>query len=163
MPETPVITQNGNALTSSSAAGNQWYNENGIISGATGQTYAPNVTGDYYVIVTGEFGCISDPSNTFHFIYTGLIELSDNQKVNIYPNPFTGEFTLDYSLNTLSKVRITIFNTFGQQVAFFEDKTSGSAGNHRITFNAESLEAGIYYCRIETSEYSIVRRIVRSN
>ena len=135
----------------------------GAIEGANSQTYTPTITGDYYVIITNEFGCISNSSNVFHYVFTGLIEMDENQKVNVYPNPFTGEFTVDYSLNSMSKVTISIFSTYGQKVASFEENAPGSTGNHRITFNTGNFEAGVYFLRIETSDYSIVKRIVRSN
>ena len=35
----------------------QWYNASGAITGATGQTFAANTTGTYYVIVTNTNGC----------------------------------------------------------------------------------------------------------
>ncbi|MBE9491500.1 MAG: hypothetical protein IMY70_01330, partial [Bacteroidetes bacterium] len=68
IPETPVVTQQGTMLISSAAFGNQWYNSNGIIPGATNQSYTPTVTDDYYVIVTSVFGCQSEQSNIYHFI-----------------------------------------------------------------------------------------------
>ena len=39
LPPTPVISLNGNLLTSNAASGNQWYLNNTSISGATSQTY----------------------------------------------------------------------------------------------------------------------------
>ena len=66
LPPDPIITQNGNTLSSSIATGNQWYNQNGLINGATSQTFSPATTGDYYVIVT-QNGCSSNTSNILHF------------------------------------------------------------------------------------------------
>ena len=162
-PDTPTIQQQGNVLVSSAASGNQWYNTSGMIPGATNQSYAPTATDDYYVIVTNEFGCESEPSDSYYFIYTGLIEIVDGQKVNIYPNPFNGQFTLDYSINSVSEVKISIFNTIGQQIHILENEPAKQAGNHRITFEANRLETGIYYCKIETSDYTVVKRIIKSN
>jgi hypothetical protein len=162
VPETPTITQTGNMLVSSAVAGNQWYDSNGMILGATSQTYEPGATDDYYVIVTNEYGCESDPSDSYHFIYTGLIELSGDQKINIYPNPFFGQFTLDYSLKSASDVTITIFNTFGQQMTLIENLTFKSAGNHRIQFDASRFDTGVYFLKVETSEYSVIKRLVHT-
>ena len=44
-------------LTSSSAAGNQWYRNNKLIQGATGKTYNTKDSGKYTVVVTNNFGC----------------------------------------------------------------------------------------------------------
>lgn len=68
-PATPTITAGGPTafctggsvtLTSSAAAGNQWYLDGNPIAGATGQTHSATVAGDYTVIVTT--GCPSAAS-----------------------------------------------------------------------------------------------------
>jgi len=163
VPETPVVTQQGTMLISSAASGNQWYNSAGIITGATNQSYAPTETDDYYVIVTNEFGCESEQSNIYHFIYTGVLDIVDRQQFNIYPNPFKENFTLEYSIKTVSKVKISIYNTIGQQMTILQNDAAQIAGNHRIHFDAGNLEPGIYYCKIETDDFTIVKRIIHSN
>jgi hypothetical protein len=162
VPETPTVTQQESMLISSAEEGNQWYDSNGAIESATGQTYTPLATDDYYVIVTNEFGCESEQSNIYHFIYTGLIELSSNENVNIYPNPFLNQFTIDYSLKTVSKVTITVYDIYGRQVAAVESDNDEIAGNHRVVFNTEKFNSGVYFCRIETSDYTVIKRIVQS-
>ncbi|MCD4694679.1 MAG: T9SS type A sorting domain-containing protein [Bacteroidales bacterium] len=162
IPEKPEITQAGNTLISSAVSGNQWYDSNGIITGATSQSYSPTVTDDYYVIVTNSYGCVSEPSDPYYFIYTGLIELADGQRINIYPNPFNDQFTVDYSLASVSKVKISIYNTFGQLITIVEDEAAKSTGSHRIQFNAGNFDSGIYYLKIETTDYSVIRRIIHS-
>ncbi len=162
VPETPVITQETENLVSSAISGNQWYDSNGEITGATGQTYTPSATDTYYVIVTSEYGCESDMSNELYFIYTGIIEIENGENVNIFPNPFTNEFSLDFSLTTSSSIKVTIYNTFGQQVAVIEDNSKRTSGNHRIRFDASNLEQGVYFLHFETEEYKLVKRIVHS-
>ncbi|TXK47434.1 T9SS type A sorting domain-containing protein [Pontibacter qinzhouensis] len=51
----PVITQNGNTLTSSSDAGNQWFLDNAMIVGATAKEYVATQSGSYTVRAT--VGC----------------------------------------------------------------------------------------------------------
>jgi PKD repeat protein len=53
----PVISINGNLLTSSIAQTYQWYYDGNLITGATNQTYSAQQTGDYSVIVTDANGC----------------------------------------------------------------------------------------------------------
>jgi hypothetical protein len=161
-PATPTISQSGSNLISSATNGNQWYDSNGLIEGATSQTYMPDTTDDYYVIVTSEFGCTSEASNIYHFAYTGIISIEAGQKVNVYPNPFTSRFTIDYSLSTSSDVKFTIYNMHGQLITVVEDGVAKSTGNHRIIFDADKFNTGLYYIKIETSEYSIVKQIFRS-
>jgi len=163
IPETPTISQQGTMLISSAADGNQWYNSAGVIIGATSQNYTPIETDDYFVIVTNGFGCESEQSVAYHFIYTGIVDIADGQKFNIYPNPFKDNFTLEYSVQSVSKVKISIFNTIGQQMTVLQDNVAQVSGNYQINFDATNLEPGIYYCKIETDDYTIVKRIIHSN
>jgi len=159
-PATPTITQQGNSLVSSSATGNQWYNSTGAIAGATAQIYLPMATEDYYVIVTNQYSCASDPSNVIHFTYTGLAENKNGEKVNIYPNPFTSVLNIDYELARVSDIRISILDSYGQEIALLADLRDQASGPHRIIFQAQDLTAGIYYCRIQTSDFTSFRKIV---
>ncbi|MCB0806000.1 MAG: T9SS type A sorting domain-containing protein [Bacteroidales bacterium] len=162
VPEQPTITQNNNVLVSSASTGNQWYNSEGAIPGAVQQSYMPNATDDYYVMVTNDSGCESEPSEAIHFIYTGVIELNTGQTVNVYPNPFRDQLTVDYSVNGNSAVTISIFNTFGQTIRSMETRQNVAAGTHRVNINTRDLENGIYFIRIETQEYSQLKRIIHS-
>lgn len=65
----PLISQNGNTLTSSISSGNQWYNGSNVISGATGSSFSPTASGLYSVLVTNANGC-SRTSSPFNFSYT---------------------------------------------------------------------------------------------
>ncbi|MCB2220950.1 MAG: T9SS type A sorting domain-containing protein [Bacteroidetes bacterium] len=161
-PDKPEITQSGNMLVSSSTEGNQWYDSNGMIPGATTQSYTPTATDNYYVIVTSAMGCESEPSDPYYFIYTGLVEFSEGQKVNIYPNPFEKQFTLDYSLNSRSDVRIYLYNSYGQLLTRIEEDQAKLAGNYRLKIDASRFNTGIYYLKIETSDYSIVKRLIQT-
>jgi hypothetical protein len=161
-PETATVTQQGNLLISSATTGNQWHNNSGLIPGATGQSYEPLATDDYYVIVTNGFGCESEQSNVYHFVYTGIIDISEGKYFSIYPNPFKESVTLDYTVKSVTDVKITIFDTYGQLITTLQNQTATQAGNHRITFDASYLLPGIYFCKIETSDYSVVQRIVHS-
>ncbi len=161
-PDTPTVTQQGNLLLSSATTGNQWYNNSGLIPGATGQSYEPIATNDYYVIVTNGYGCESEQSNVYHFVYTGLIDIVDGKDFSIYPNPFKDSFTIDYSVKSVTDVTIAIYDTYGQLISTLQNQVKMNSGNHRFTFDASNLLTGVYFCKIETSDYSVVQRIIHS-
>jgi hypothetical protein len=162
-PAKPVVTQVGNLLISSAPYGNQWYNSEGEIPGATGQSYSPTETDHYHVIVTNFNNCVSEPSDPFYFVYTGLSEIMQDHKINVYPNPFSGHFTLDYTLASNSSMKITILNSLGQQMTVIEEEASKNAGNYLIHFDAGRFNSGIYFIKLETSDYVVMKRIVKSN
>ena len=88
LPPTPVISQISNTpiiLQSSATLGNQWFNLNGPIPGATSQNYEVTANGSYYVIVTID-GCSSSPSNTITINSVSISEYA-NHNITVYPNP----------------------------------------------------------------------------
>lgn len=67
-----------------------------------------------------------------------------------YPNPFNNRITLRYNLPASDQVRLSAFDLAGREVAVL---TNGniSAGSHTISWSSESLAAGVYLIRLETS------------
>ncbi|HEX4876473.1 MAG TPA: serine hydrolase [Chitinophagaceae bacterium] len=111
-PAAPVITQNGNTLSSSAPSGNQWYNANGIINGATGSTYAVAVSGSYYCIVTLA-GCSSTPSNTINAVVTGVTNTGNGSSWKIFPNPVAGYFFSEIKGMSVINTTLNIYNLAG--------------------------------------------------
>jgi photosystem II stability/assembly factor-like uncharacterized protein len=70
-----------------------------------------------------------------------------------YPNPFNPSTILSYSVPERSKVRLSIFNTLGQQVSQIVNDTK-EAGYYENSFNASQLSSGIYFYRIEATSES---------
>lgn len=70
---TPTITSSGSDLISSETSGNQWYFNNGIISGANSQLYSPVSNGDYTVEVTDMNNCVG-VSSVFTVVSVGIAE-----------------------------------------------------------------------------------------
>ncbi|MBN1340902.1 MAG: T9SS type A sorting domain-containing protein [Bacteroidales bacterium] len=161
VPATPAITQQGSSLVSSAVTGNQWYNSGGAISGATSQVFYPGSTENYYVVVTNQYGCPSEQSNSIYFIFTGIRELVNGEMVNIYPVPFGEQFFVDYVIRGNSDVRVSLYNAYGQEVNVLSEVASQKAGTHRIEVNSKELKPGVYFCRIDTDEYTLIKRILR--
>ena len=142
-PATPVITQNGNVLHSNSTSGNQWYDQNGIISGATGQNYTPVANGTYYVIVTTS-GCSSSASNSIIITSVGIEEAENYQAINIFPNPASDRLFVNFNQIKDVPKTIKIYNVFGQLC--IESSDAGHANNAGI--NISQLSAGTYTVQI---------------
>jgi hypothetical protein len=154
-PTTPTITLNGNILHSNAAYGNQWYNESGVISGATDQDYTPTSGGNYYVIVNNGV-CSSDPSNTIKVVLTGIEQFDFSKIINFYPNPTDGKVTLSIKGENPGKITIEILNIQGQSMKTekmekFENQTE---------INLEGLPKGIYFVKITISGNSVIRTII---
>lgn len=79
-----------------------------------------------------------------------------------YPNPFNPSTTIRYTLNSSMRVRLTIYNTLGQEVATL-DAGMKSAGTHEVVWNGldrsgHSAASGVYLIRLETGGRSAVRK-----
>ena len=113
IPDTPIISENNFILHSNSPNGNQWYNQNGLINGATQQDFTVIMNGEYYDIVTLN-GCISEASNSISIINVS-IEPDYINKVKIYPNPVSSELIIEIEGNN-ERVNFVILNSMGQVI-----------------------------------------------
>jgi hypothetical protein len=160
VPPTPVITLNGNTISSNTSSGNQWYDlHDGLISGAVSQTFQPQDTGYYFVIVTLN-GCSSDTSNIIHYTNVGIGEIPVILKgVTITPNPCKEITMVSYSLNAADRVSIYLTDLTGRYIRRIcdEDQTKG---DHRISISALDLDQGLYFCQISISNNIFVEKIV---
>jgi len=158
IPETPVVTQQGDSLVSSATSGNQWYNSSGMIEGATGQVFYPDTEDYYHVIVTSEYGCISDPSVPLYFIFTGLDEGLTTSQWLIYPNPVRDILCIQPLQKPADHVSIILADMTGRmihrQVLNKED---------RILVYVEDLPQGIYILKVTGPENHLLhlQKIIR--
>ena len=124
--------------TSASASTYQWYKDGEPIASANEQTYTATETGDYYVIVTYDNGCVSPISNVINVVISSIVTIGD-ETISLYPNPAQDYISLSNSLSGLQKVEI--YNYLGQMVQ--------SSGN-QLNYNISKLPAGQYYLKLVT-------------
>jgi N-acetyl-anhydromuramyl-L-alanine amidase AmpD len=80
-----------------------------------------------------------------------------------YPNPFNPSTNISFDLARDEAVRLTLFNSLGQEVAVILDEHM-EAGPHSVQFRAERngtpLPSGVYLYRLQTSAGSAVKKMV---
>jgi len=140
-PETPTVTLTGIVLHSSATSGNQWYDQNGIISGATNQDYTYVGFGNYYVIVTNANGCVSNQSNHLNIADNILAYNPDSKIVNIYPNPSSDLLTIEIQGNS-KELNFEIVNTMGQIIY-------GGTMLEKTTLKTSDFAQGIYLIKFK--------------
>ncbi|MFH1297454.1 MAG: T9SS type A sorting domain-containing protein [Bacteroidota bacterium] len=157
-PAAPVITLLGDTLLSSSApSGNQWYFNGTAIPGATGQTYLPTESGDYYVIVTID-GCSSDPSNTIYVIITGIPASSITSSFNLYPVPNDGQFIASIVWPKDETFTIAVYNIMGVQI--YETRVFVYHGKAEKFIDLRPAPNGVYTVVFYNSDHRMIRRIL---
>jgi len=76
-----------------------------------------------------------------------------------YPNPFNPTTTISFSLPSSEFVKLSLYNTLGQQVATLVNEQL-NAGQYKLLFDASNLVSGVYYYRIEAGNFSSTKRLV---
>jgi hypothetical protein len=124
-PLKPTVTQIGNTLKSSTGNGNQWYKDGVVITGATSQTFAPTVGGNYSVQVT-QNGCISAMSEAYSYLLTGVVSIDNTHFIKLSPNPVHDKMIIDFKLNGIYQLNIDLFDLNGRIVKRWQDQKTGS-------------------------------------
>ncbi len=67
-----------------------------------------------------------------------------------YPNPFNPSTKISFGLAVDSKVKISVYNLLGEQVAILLNSDL-TVGNHNVTFDAKNLNSGVYFYKLEAT------------
>jgi hypothetical protein len=65
-----------------------------------------------------------------------------------YPNPFNPTTTITYRLNKAAKVKLTVYNILGKEVATLVNKVQ-TPNSYDITFDASKLSSGVYFYKLQ--------------
>ena len=99
--------------------------------------------------------------------YTSIIELGNDEEtgietpverdgqfvINVYPNPGAGMLTIDYTLDEISHVSISIHDMTGKKIDLLVNELTES-GNHRINFDSGQMSPGIHFCEAIIAKYN---------
>ncbi|MFA6570675.1 MAG: M6 family metalloprotease domain-containing protein [Bacteroidota bacterium] len=83
-------------------------------------------------------------------------EVNNSLQFEIYPNPVKETASLVFTLTEPACVSIEFFNQIGNSIGKIEN-TELSAGIHRINRKTENLSEGVYFCRLMSGTYSVVK------
>lgn len=132
----------------------RWYNctSGTKIIGQVNRFYIPPVSGVYAVIIT-KGGCV-DTSDCITFTKgIGMEEAQPLNRVNVYPNPSSGEFNLDFG-NMNDPVKIEILNLAGQQIW-----SKVHVGGGKSSFRLEA-PSGVYMIRLSAKSTNRIIRFI---
>ena len=77
-----------------------------------------------------------------------------------YPNPFNPSTTIEFSIPFSAEVSLKIYNLLGQEIATLINEKEMSDGDHRISWDAESVSNGTYIYRITAGSFSLSKKMV---
>lgn len=76
-----------------------------------------------------------------------------------YPNPFNPTTTITFMLDRPGPAKLTVYDLMGRVVKVLADQ-GYATGMHTVSFDAESLAAGIYVYRLEASGRRIQKKLL---
>ena len=161
VPDTPFINLQGETLYSDAAEGNQWYDSQGAIAGATGQSHTCTWEDVYHVVVTSEAGCVSDPSNSIHVVVSGIDEPGDADRLTIAPNPFGEEVNITIALQQGTRYSLAITNALGQEVIMVSQNSRATGSAETFHVSGSQLQRGIYFVKLTANEVVRMTKIIK--
>jgi hypothetical protein len=85
--------------------------------------------------------------------------VTDYKLYQNYPNPFNPTTKISYSIVNSEKVKLIVYNLFGEEVAVLVNKNQ-AAGNYSVNFNASNLASGVYFYKLNVGNKSLVRKMM---
>lgn len=150
LPAIPVITQLHDTLFASNALFYQWYNDNGLIPGATTGYYVPNVTGNYYVHTFNMYQCEAS-SAPYYYTLTGQKHNGEDLTFRIYPNPAKETCRIETSMGI---DELWLKDMFGRNIATYTTVNTGL-----FELNLSGLPAGVYYVKVIAADRVLGRKL----
>lgn len=151
----PSINVDGTKLTSSVIAPSyQWYLNNNPISGANDRVFEIANPGLYYVTVSDE-NCLFKSEAT---AVTSLNKDPLGDNLNIYPNPSTGQFTVELANSISSSIHLTLFDLVGTTV--YSEVHSKNSKQFKTDIDLNNLPDGIYNISIIQGDQRSTKKII---
>jgi len=76
-----------------------------------------------------------------------------------YPNPFNPTTIIRYQLPTASVVQLEVFDVLGKKVASLVNSKQ-AAGDYSVLFDASSLSSGVYFYRLQASQFVQTKKML---
>jgi len=104
---------------------------------------------------------IGNPSSNFMYV-----DVNDNRVKPVefalqqnYPNPFNPSTTVRFAMKNSGNVTLKVYNLLGSEVATLFNGYKGQ-GEYSVEFNGAGLASGVYFVRMEASEFTSVKKMM---
>ncbi len=104
-----------------------------------------------------DFGYMSGAEFTIGL--TGEDEMTVNNSVQIYPNPFTETAYVSFTTAQTEIASVNVYNSIGKQVYSVNNKEY-SAGTHSIEIDGAELHSGIYFVNLKIGNKTYKQKLV---
>ena len=112
--------------------------------------------------VSNQYGSQFNLKTAFiNVLANGMVSTSNPFELNIFPNPYTSQTNIKYSLANNARVKIEIYSSLGELVAVLVDNYQLS-GSHTYSFSARDygFSSGVYLLKMQLNEQIITKKLV---
>jgi T5SS/PEP-CTERM-associated repeat protein len=140
-----------------------------------GQTFeiltAGSLTGTFEDVITqGNLGVdVTYNSNSVTITITSPLAIEDGDNENNlpkeyflgqnYPNPFNPSTTIRFHIPISEFVTLKVYDLTGREVAILANEQK-PAGSYSVEFDAGTLASGMYFYRLEASDFQRIRKML---
>lgn len=98
-------------------------------------------------------------SKSFSIVILGIGENTmNNPSFWIYPNPFSNNTNVEFSIAKTENASFGVYNLIGEKVLSI-DETAYGAGTHTVTINANDLSQGVYYLNAIVGDQKFTQKL----
>ena len=146
---------------SSGAVSWNWDFGDGTTSTQEDPAHAYTNEGVYTVTltITDANGCTYSTSQNIVILVEGIGEAANNVEVSLYPNPFSSEAYIEYTLPLPGSVSIELWNELGQKMTTIVANETQVAGKHN--YPVKVAEAGVYMIRFSVGDNVLWKKLVK--
>jgi hypothetical protein len=133
----------------------KWKKGSNFIAGATLVNYTATTAGTYRVEVTNSNGCTKLSAGVTVTVPCKLdgSESESAFDLNVFPNPNSGEFTIEFSKKTNYLIQIELTDEMGKVVKRFETT------DETIVIKESNLAKGTYCLTARYQDETVIRKI----
>jgi hypothetical protein len=126
------------------------------VANAAGQPSPLGVSSSTNYIITSGFlsGMVGNQSTSIELDNPALYK--EFHLFQNYPNPFTSETRIGFSLPEAGLVKLEIYSIIGEHIATLFNEYR-SPGVYSVNYNGTTLTPGVYLYKIQTKQYRAVK------
>ncbi|HCA42030.1 MAG TPA: hypothetical protein DEP28_02115 [Bacteroidetes bacterium] len=98
-------------------------------------------------------------SNSVGITNINSVQPTDFRLYQNYPNPFNSQTKIRFDLpKNTSETKVTLYNLSGKEIMSYQ-YTNLSAGSYELSFDLKNYSSGVYFIRLNSGEFSEIKKI----
>jgi hypothetical protein len=85
--------------------------------------------------------------------------VQDENTITIFPNPVLNSTNISFSLQQAENVSLKIFDLNGRLIQTIADNIF-QEGENEVVWNADDLNAGVYFLQFQSAEYLQIKKVI---